>query len=211
MTITTMGAPPADEPLDAVIARMEAAMAKDAGVGTKAAAHWNADVRRLIEAARLVAAPVEEEAKEYAPYLRMLSSRFASFAHVHDAQYGPGSTSYSIENHERSVFLARLADLLEGGDPDEIARRKPVPSAEVVIADLQARLADAERAAAEAVRVEREACALLCEGASIGFDIEVWIHSTKKEMTAVMAQALAAAIRNRTAAPATPTTESGDG
>lgn len=64
MTITTMGAPPADEPLDAVIARMEAAMAKDAGVGTKAAAYWNADVQRLIDAARRVAAPVEGEAGE---------------------------------------------------------------------------------------------------------------------------------------------------
>lgn len=50
MTITTMGAPSPDEPLDAVIARLEAAMAKDAGVGTKAAAHWNADVQRVIEA-----------------------------------------------------------------------------------------------------------------------------------------------------------------
>ena len=49
----------------------------------------------------------------------------------------------------------------------------------------------------EAAEEEREACAKLCEEAEIPFDIDVWLRSTKKEMTAATALALAAAIRAR--------------
>ena len=53
--------------------------------------------------------------------------------------------------------------------------------------------AELEQARAE----EREACAKVCEEAEIPFDIDVWMNSTKKEMTAATANALAAAIRAR--------------
>lgn len=58
---------------------------------------------------------------------------------------------------------------------------------------------DASRAAvvADAVKAEREACAKVCEESEIPFDIDLWCDSTKKEMTAHTANALAAMIRAR--------------
>jgi hypothetical protein len=44
---------------------------------------------------------------------------------------------------------------------------------------------------------EREACARVCEQSEIPIPIDVWHGSTKKEMTAHTALALAAAIRAR--------------
>ena len=44
---------------------------------------------------------------------------------------------------------------------------------------------------------EREACAKVCEQSEIPMPIDVWHGSTKKEMTAYTALALAAAIRAR--------------
>ena len=44
---------------------------------------------------------------------------------------------------------------------------------------------------------EREACAKVCEQSEIPIPIDVWHGSTKKEMTAYTALALAAAIRAR--------------
>lgn len=108
MTIPTMSAPPADEPLDAVIARMEAAMAKDAGVGTKAAAYWNADVQRLIDAARHVAAPVEGAAFDLVAHLhrqREFSAR----------TFGPGKRTAGVVDHIRKELKEIEAD------PDDIA------------------------------------------------------------------------------------------
>ena len=48
-----------------------------------------------------------------------------------------------------------------------------------------------------AVLAEREACAKVCEQSEIPIPIDVWHGSTKKEMTAYTALALAAAIRAR--------------
>jgi hypothetical protein len=57
--------------------------------------------------------------------------------------------------------------------------------------------AERDEAIAKAVADEREACAILAETSSIPFDIEIWIKSTKKEMTAIFARALAKLIRER--------------
>lgn len=76
----------------------------------------------------------------YSRYLRMLSGRFANFAAVDAKIHGAGSTSYYVENRERSILLAQLADLIDGTEPDpqEIAFRGTVPNAESVIAGLEA-------------------------------------------------------------------------
>lgn len=57
--------------------------------------------------------------------------------------------------------------------------------------------ASREDALEQARAEEREACAKECEEAEIPFGIDVWMNSTKKEMTAATANALAAAIRAR--------------
>ena len=46
-----------------------------------------------------------------------------------------------------------------------------------------------------ATKAERERCALIASEGSFPFDISVWLESTKKEMTAITAEAIAAAIR----------------
>ena len=54
-----------------------------------------------------------------------------------------------------------------------------------------------EKFAALVAAQEREACAKVCEQSEIPMPIDVWHGSTKKEMTAYTALALAAAIRAR--------------
>ena len=46
-----------------------------------------------------------------------------------------------------------------------------------------------------ATKAERERCALIASEGSFPIDISVWLESTKKEMTAITAEAIAAAIR----------------
>ena len=46
-----------------------------------------------------------------------------------------------------------------------------------------------------ATKAERERCALIASEGSFPIDISVWLKSTKKEMTAITAEAIAAAIR----------------
>lgn len=55
-----------------------------------------------------------------------------------------------------------------------------------------------ENAARAAREEERERCAKIAEEESFPFDIDVWLGSTKKEMTAHVARAIAAAIRKGT-------------
>lgn len=59
------------------------------------------------------------------------------------------------------------------------------------------RESDLERFAELVAAAEREACAVVCEQSEIPFDIQVWMDSTKKQMTALVAMALATAIRAR--------------
>lgn len=54
-------------------------------------------------------------------------------------------------------------------------------------------------AIADAIKAEREACAVMCETKEIHFDIDEWLLSSKKRMTALTALALADAIRTRDA------------
>ncbi|MDD2341556.1 MAG: hypothetical protein PHV54_01525 [Tolumonas sp.] len=49
------------------------------------------------------------------------------------------------------------------------------------------------------VKAERERCARICEQSEIPFDLELWRLSTKKEMTAHTARALADLIRTNKA------------
>jgi len=70
------------------------------------------------------------------------------------------------------------------------------PDAETEANELACHIARAlisEREAA--VKAERERCAGIAENGSFPFDISVWLESTKKEMTALTAEATAAAIR----------------
>lgn len=59
--------------------------------------------------------------------------------------------------------------------------------------------AEVARLVAEAVEKEREGCARVAEEGLFLFDIDVWLESTKKEMTEHTGHAIAAAIRARAA------------
>lgn len=80
----------------------------------------------------------------------------------------------------RSVAMRRLFSDRADRRDDEMTRN---------IA--QALMAERE----SATKAERERCALIASEGSFPFDISVWLESTKKEMTAITAEAIAAAIR----------------
>ncbi len=86
-------------------------------------------------------------------------------------------------NRDDVIRMAREAGLLRAGDGWTEPHRWGAT--------------EVKRFAALVAAHEREECAKVCEQAEIPFDIAIWHDSTKKEMTAHTANALAAAIRAR--------------
>lgn len=92
--------------------------------------------------------------------------------------------------------LARAAEKeLAATSPTEGRMKVNFSHASVFMAGISASPPSTMLTEAEVRADEREKCAEIAEGA-FAFEIDVWLHATKKEMTAKMGKAIAAAIRS---------------
>ena len=81
-------------------------------------------------------------------------------------------------------------------DPEYVCGRQTHDYLNAIMPAFQAQMDSALLSEREsATKAERERCALIASEGSFPFDISVWLESTKKEMTAITAEAIAAAIR----------------
>jgi len=99
-----------------------------------------------------------------------------------------------MEAHDMSGILEELARKLTNMEcfPCDSDNDTSVDCGKQYSAILSA-LKSAKTTAAEDMREE---CAYFAENSSFEFDIDIWMNSTKKEMTALMATAIAAGQRS---------------
>lgn len=98
----------------------------------------------------------------------------------------------------KAVLWLFMHDIVEGSkkENERTAKKFAREIAETLVKRLEDRRSVKEQIQT-AVLQERENCATLCETASLQFDIDVWQKSTKSEISAKTALALADKIRER--------------
>ena len=90
----------------------------------------------------------------------------------------------------------KMCEVFSETSPDWVCGYQTTKYLNTIFPALQAQIDSAILSEREsATKAERERCALIAFEGSFPIDISVWLKSTKKEMTAITAEAIAAAIR----------------